>query len=132
LYLAYSLLWVRAYANCAAKRQCLSQYHVIFNSLPSSVQFNLWKPSQVRLICDHLLLSQVRLICDELLLSQVRLVGRCGVVRSTLTSGSICHGFESEHCLFSHYRASAFSKLRSLTLCSLDDSVSCLLYSSMG
>jgi len=38
----------------------------------------------------------------------------CGVVGSTLAFGSIGHGFESEHCLFSHHSASAFSKLRSL------------------
>jgi len=41
-------------------------------------------------------------------------VGRCGVVDSTLAFGSIGHGFESEHSLFSHHGASAFSKLRSL------------------
>jgi len=39
------------------------------------------------------------------------LVGRCGVVGSTLAFGSIGHGFESEHRLFSHYGASTFSKL---------------------
>jgi len=38
----------------------------------------------------------------------------CGVVSITLASGSIGHGFESEHRLFSHHRASAFSKMRSL------------------
>jgi len=55
-------------------------------------------------------------------------VGRCGVVGSTLTFGSIGHGFESEHRLFSHDGASAFSKLRSLAKCSpLDDSVRRLL-----
>jgi len=32
-------------------------------------------------------------------------VGRCGVVGSTLTFGSICHGFESEDRLFSDYGA---------------------------
>jgi len=37
------------------------------------------------------------------------------------------HGFESEHRLFSHHSASAFSKLRSLAKCSLDDSVRRLL-----
>jgi len=37
-----------------------------------------------------------------------------GVVGSTLAFGSIGHGFESEHRLFSHHGASAFSKLRSL------------------
>jgi len=43
---------------------------------------------------------------------------------STLAFGSVGHGFESEHRLFSHHTASAFSKLRSLTkCCSLDDSV---------
>jgi len=50
-----------------------------------------------------------------------------GVVGSTLAVGSIGHGFESEHRLFSHYSASAFSKLRSLAKCSLDDSVHRLL-----
>jgi len=52
-------------------------------------------------------------------------VGRCGVVGSTLAFGSIGHGFESEHHLFSHHgvSVSAFSKLRSLAKCSLDDSV---------
>jgi len=45
-------------------------------------------------------------------------VWRCGVAHSP--SG---HGFESEHRLFSHHTASAFSKLRSLPKCSLDDSV---------
>jgi len=54
-------------------------------------------------------------------------VGRCGVVGSTLAFGSIGHGFESEHHLFSHHGASAFSKLRSLAKCSLDDSVRRLL-----
>jgi len=49
--------------------------------------------------------------------------GRCGVVGSTLAYGSIVHGFESEHRLFSHHGASDFIKLRSLTKCSLDDSV---------
>jgi len=39
-------------------------------------------------------------------------VRRCGEVGSTLAFGSIGHGFESEHHLFSHYSASAFSKLR--------------------
>jgi len=48
-------------------------------------------------------------------------VGRCGVVGSTLAFGSIGHGFESEHFLFSHHGASAFSKLISLAKCSLDD-----------
>jgi len=51
------------------------------------------------------------------------LVRRCDVVGSTLAFGSIGHGFESEHRLFSHHSASAFSKLRSLMKCSLDDSV---------
>jgi len=51
-------------------------------------------------------------------------VGRCGVVDSTLAFG---HGFESEHRLFSYHGASAFSKLRSLAKCSLDDSVRRLL-----
>jgi len=54
-------------------------------------------------------------------------VRRCGVVGSTLAFGSIGHGFESEHSLFSHHSASAFSKLRSLAKCSLDDSVRRLL-----
>jgi len=40
---------------------------------------------------------------------------RCGVVGSTLAFGSIGHGFESEHSLFSYHSVSAFSKLRSLT-----------------
>jgi len=39
-------------------------------------------------------------------------VRRCGVVGSTLAFGFIGHGFESEHRLFSHHSASAFSKLR--------------------
>jgi len=51
----------------------------------------------------------------------------CGVVGSRLAFGSISHGFESEHRLFSHHSASAFSKLRSLVKCSLDDSVRRLL-----
>jgi len=54
-------------------------------------------------------------------------VGRRGVVGSTLAFGSIGHGFESEHRSFSHHGASAFSKLRSLAKCSLDDSVRRLL-----
>jgi len=54
-------------------------------------------------------------------------MGRCGVVGSTLAFESIGHEFESEHRLFSHYGASAFSKLRSLAKCSLDDSVRRLL-----
>jgi len=36
-------------------------------------------------------------------------VGRCGV-GSTLAFGSIGHGFESEHRLFSHHGASAFQQ----------------------
>jgi len=56
-----------------------------------------------------------------------QLVGRCSVVNSTLAFGSIGHGFESEHRLFSHHGASAFSRLRSLAKCSLDDSVRRLL-----
>jgi len=56
-----------------------------------------------------------------------RTVGRCGVVGSTLAFGSIGHGFESEHRLFSHQGASASSKLRFLAKCSLDDSVRRLL-----
>jgi len=55
------------------------------------------------------------------------IVRRCGVVGSTLAFGSIGHVFESEHRLFSHHSASAFSKLRSLAKCSLDDSVHRLL-----
>jgi len=47
----------------------------------------------------------------------VTTVGRCGVV------GRIHRSFESEHRLFSHHNASAFSKLRSLTKYSRDDSV---------
>jgi len=46
----------------------------------------------------------------------------------TLAFGFIGHGFESEHRLFSHHRASAFSKLRSVTKCWLDDSVRRLLW----
>jgi len=57
----------------------------------------------------------------------VAAVRRCGVVGSTLTFGSIGRGFESEHRFFSHHSASAFSKLRSLAKCSLDDSVRRLL-----
>jgi len=57
----------------------------------------------------------------------INLVRRCGVVGSTHTFGSIGHGFESEHRLFSHHSASSFSKLRSLAKCSLDDSVRRLL-----
>jgi len=55
------------------------------------------------------------------------IVRRCNVVGSTLAFGSIGHGFESEIRLFSHHSASAFSKLRSLAKCSLDDSVRRLL-----
>jgi len=39
----------------------------------------------------------------------ILIVGRRGVVSSTLAFGSIGHGFESEHRLFSHHGASAFS-----------------------
>jgi len=42
-------------------------------------------------------------------------VGRCGLVGSTLAFGSIGHVFETEHRLFSHHSASAFSKLWLLT-----------------
>jgi len=49
------------------------------------------------------------------------------LVGSTLAFRAIGHGFESEHRLFSHNSASAFSKLRSLAKCSLDDPVSRLL-----
>jgi len=52
---------------------------------------------------------------------------RCGVVGSTLAFGSIGHGFESEHRLFTYNIASAFSKLRSLAKCLLGDSVRRLL-----
>jgi len=45
----------------------------------------------------------------------------------SLAFGSIVNGFESEHRLFSHHGASAFSKLRSLEKCSLNDSVRRLL-----
>jgi len=45
------------------------------------------------------------------------------IVGSTLAFRSIGLGFESEHRLFSHHSASAFSKLRSLPKCSLDYSV---------
>jgi len=54
-------------------------------------------------------------------------LGHSGVVGSTLAFGFISHGFESEHRLFSHHSASAFSKLRSPAKCSLDDSVRRLL-----
>jgi len=57
----------------------------------------------------------------------VAIARRYGVVGSTLAFGSIGHGFESEHRLFSHHSASAFNKLRSLAKCSLDDSVRRLL-----
>jgi len=57
----------------------------------------------------------------------VMVVGRRGVVGSTLAFGSIGHGFDSEHRLFSHHGASAFSKLRSQAKCSQDDSVRRLL-----
>jgi len=53
------------------------------------------------------------------------IVGRCGVLGSRLAFGFIGHGFK--HRLFSHHLASAFSKLRSLVKCSLDDSVRRLL-----
>jgi len=51
-----------------------------------------------------------------------------GVVGSTLAFESIGRGFESEHHLISHHRASAFSKLSYLPKCSLDDSVRWLLW----
>jgi len=51
---------------------------------------------------------------DGQLVRRSFLVGRCGVVDSTLAFGSMGHGFESEHLLFSHHGASASSKLRSL------------------
>jgi len=41
-------------------------------------------------------------------------LGCCGVVGSTLAFGSTGHRFKSEHRLFSHHGASAFSKLISL------------------
>jgi len=44
-----------------------------------------------------------------------------GVVGTTLAFGSIGRGFESEHPLFSHHSATAFSKLSLLAKCSLDD-----------
>jgi len=47
---------------------------------------------------------------------------------TTLAFGSIGHGFESKHRLFSHHGASAFSKLRLLVKCSLEDSVCRLPY----
>jgi len=54
-------------------------------------------------------------------------LGRRGVVGNTLAFGSIGHGFEFEHRLFSHHGASSSSKLTSLAKCSLDDSVRRLL-----
>jgi len=56
----------------------------------------------------------------------------CGVVGSTLAFGSIghrsiSHGLKSAHRLFSHHSASAFSTLRSLAKCSLNNSVRRLL-----
>jgi len=58
---------------------------------------------------------------------KVIFVRRYGVEGSTLTFGSVGHGFESEQRLFSNNGASAFSKVRSLASCSLDDSVCRLL-----
>jgi len=58
------------------------------------------------------------------------MVGRCGVVGNKLAIASKRHGFESEHRLFrlfSYHSASAFSKLRSLAKCALNDSVRRLL-----
>jgi len=56
--------------------------------------------------------------------ADLRFVNKLSVQMNTAgalwCSGSKGRGFESEHRLFSHYSASAFSKLRSLTLCSLD------------
>jgi len=49
------------------------------------------------------------------------------IVGSARAFGSIGHGFDSKHRLFSHHCASAFNKLRSLSKCSLDDSVRRLL-----
>jgi len=62
-------------------------------------------------------------LSDYLVLNIYPTVRRCGVVDRTLGFGSIGHGFESEHRLFSHHGSSAFSKLRSLANCSLDDSI---------
>jgi len=42
------------------------------------------------------------------------ITGCCGVVGSTLTFGSIGHGFESEHHLFSYHSTSVFRQLKSL------------------
>jgi len=47
----------------------------------------------------------------------------CGAVVEHTRFRIHSHWFESEHRLFSHNSVSAFSKLRSLTKCSLDDSV---------
>jgi len=54
-------------------------------------------------------------------------VRHCGVVGSTLAFEYIGHGFESDHRLCSHHGVSAFSKQRSLTKCSSDDSIRRLL-----
>jgi len=61
------------------------------------------------------------------LLNIYRVVLYVGLWCSTRAFGSIGHGFESEHRLFSHHGASAYRKLKALALCSLDDSVWSLL-----
>jgi len=68
----------------------------------------------------------VMVLVDDLL-QRLYVLRRFGVVGSTLAFGSMGHGFESEHGLFYHHSASAFSKLRSLAKCSLDDSARRLL-----
>jgi len=55
------------------------------------------------------------------------LIGMTQALWCSVAFGSIGHGFESEDRLFSNHSASAFSKLRSLAKCSLDDSVHRLL-----
>jgi len=76
--------------------------------------------------CDAVTTQQARTVVYESPVANTH-KWRCGVVGSTLAFGSIGHGFESELRLFSHHRASDFSKLRSLAECSLDDSVRRLL-----
>jgi len=83
--------------------------------IPKFLMANGWSSFKHRLLS----VSVYHLLC------LFNVVGRCGVVDSTLAFGSIGHGFESKHSLFSHHSASAF--MTSLAKCSLDDSVRRLL-----
>jgi len=103
---SYMLDYIELEIPCMA--QTLHALNKVYFSIP--YQFNL-KTHRITILGSH----------------QVCQAENRGIVGSTHAFGTIGHGFESEHRLFSHHIASAFSKLRSLAKCSLDDLVQRLL-----